>query len=90
MITKGRLRMKWLSNLLEQYQVELYYVVRETGLHIHQLKQILDNQLSIWKLPSCQAIALLEFFEKKRTQITLKIILPCRAVFTTSNQMNCI
>lgn len=57
--------MNWLKEQLRTYQIELYYVVKGTGIHYQKLKNILDDEMQLEQLSSYQAIALLEFFEKQ-------------------------
>ncbi|WP_192919311.1 hypothetical protein, partial [Bacteroides xylanisolvens] len=58
--------MNWLESELNVYNVTRYRLSKETGVSERYLKKIIDNDIPLENLKYWQALAILEFFEKRK------------------------
>lgn len=58
--------MNWLESKLNEYNVTRYRLSKETGIGEPYLKKIIDNDISLMDLKYWQALAITEFFDKRK------------------------
>lgn len=58
--------MNWLESKLNDYNVTRYRLSKETGVSERYLKKIIDNDIPLANLKYWQALAILEFFDKRK------------------------
>ena len=71
--------MNWLESKLNDYNITRYRLSKETGVSEQYLKKIIDNDIPLMDLKHWQALAILDFFDKRKerkpdmTEVYLKL-----------------